>query len=204
MNTSNLSSRSWYRDRWFNTEAQFIQLYPLAVQQLNEVHWTPLMVAYKALQFLKTKPGDKILDIGSGIGKFCLAGAYYKPQAFFYGIEQRKTLTEYARSAKELLGFSNVEFLLGDFTQVDFREFNHFYFFNSFGENLTDLYRIDESIDYSAELYYYYSTYLRHKLDKLPPGTRFVSYCSSDDEVPMSYVLVKTLHEGKLKFWEKL
>lgn len=203
MDPKNLQSRSWYRDRWFANEAQFIQLYPLPIQQLDHVHWTPLVVAFKALQFLKTRPGDKILDIGSGIGKFCLAGAYYKPQALFYGVEQRHRLVEYARTAKDLLGFTNVEFLQGDFTQVNFKEFNHFYFFNSFGENLADRYRIDESIDYSAELYYYYSTYLRNKLDTMPAGTRFVSYCSSDDEVPLSYQLIKTQYEGTLKFWEK-
>lgn len=203
MDTRNYSSKSWYRDRWFANEAQFIQLYPLAIQQLDHVHWTPLAVAFKAAQFLKTAPGVKILDIGSGIGKFCLAGAYYKPQAFFFGVEQRRNLVEHARAAKELLGFQNVEFLQGDFAQVDLREYDHFYFFNSFGENLTDQYRIDESIDYSAELYYYYSTYLRNKLDKLPGGTRFASYCSTDDEVPMSYQLVKTLYDGTLKFWIK-
>jgi len=32
------------------------------------------------------------LDIGSGVGKFCLAGAYYKPSASFFGVEQRKDL----------------------------------------------------------------------------------------------------------------
>ena len=58
-------------------------------------------------------------------------------------------------------------------------------------------------IDYSAELYHYYSTYLRHKLDTLPGGTRFVSYCSADDEMPLSYQLVKTHYDGKLKFWIK-
>jgi hypothetical protein len=203
MDSTNCSSRSWYRDRWFGNESQFIQLYPLAIQQLDHVHWTPLAVAFKAMQFLKTKPGVKILDIGSGIGKFCLAGAYYKPGACLYGVEQRRTLINHACAAKELLGFTNVEFLPGDFTQVDFGAFDHFYFFNSFGENLTDLFRIDESIDYSAELYYYYSTYLRNKLDKMPGGTRFVSYCSADDEVPVSYQLVKTLYEGTLKFWVK-
>lgn len=203
MDTKNLPSKSWYRDRWFSNETQFTQLYPLTIQQLNDVHWTPLSVAFKAVLFLKTGPGVKILDIGSGIGKFCLAGAYYKPEAFFYGVEQRRNLIGHARTAKDLLGFNNVEFLPGDFTQVDFREYDHFYFFNSFGENLTDQYRIDESIDYSAELYYYYSTYLRNKLDKMPGGTRFVSYCSADDEVPASYRLVKTLCDGALKFWIK-
>lgn len=190
-------------DEWFGTEARFCRLYPQHIRRLNDIHWTPLAVASKALRFLKTKPGDKILDIGSGVGKFCLAGAYYKPQAYFFGIEQRRSLIEHATQARDLLGFTNVHFLQGDFTQIDFREFNHFYFFNSFGENLTDVAKIDDTIDYSTELYFYYSNFLRSKLEVLPDGTRFVSYCSSDDEVPLSYALVNTHFDGLLKFWIK-
>jgi cyclopropane fatty-acyl-phospholipid synthase-like methyltransferase len=196
-------SSSSHLDEWFGTEARFCQLYPQHIRRLNDIHWTPLAVASKALRFLKTKPGDKILDIGSGVGKFCLAGAYYKPGAFLYGIEQRRSLIGHASRAQEHLGLTNVRFIQGDFTQVDFKEFNHFYFFNSFGENLTDVAKIDECIEYSTELYFYYSNFLRSKLETLPDGTRFVSYCSCDDEVPLSYTLVNTHFDGMLKFWLK-
>lgn len=197
------TSSSHCLDDWFDTEERFCRLYPHHIQRLNDIHWTPLAVTRKALRFLKTKPGDKILDIGSGVGKFCLAGAYYKPRASFYGIEQRSSLIEHATRAKERLGFSNVRFLQGDFTRLDFKEFHHFYFFNSFGENLTDVAKIDKRIDYSVELYFYYSNFLRSKLETMPDGTRFVSYCSGDDEVPLSYSLVHTHCNGLLKFWMK-
>jgi SAM-dependent methyltransferase len=203
MNPLNHTALNGHLDKWFESEAHFSLLYPTAIQQLDPVHWTPLAVATKAMNFLKTGAGVRILDIGSGIGKFCLAGAYHKPRAQFVGVEQRRSLIEYARSAQGLLGLDNATFIQGNFTQVDFKEFNHFYFFNSFGENLTEQYRIDESIDYSAELYHYYSTYLHYKLDTLRSGTRFVNYCSLDDEVPLSYQLMKTYFEGKLKCWVK-
>ncbi len=197
------NTKTLYLDKWFDTEAQFCRLFPLHIQQLGSVHWTPLSVAYKAMRFLKSKPGDRILDIGSGIGKFCLAGAYFKPKAFYFGIEQRKSLVTHANEAKKILGFENVKFIHGNITQIELRDFNHFYFFNSFGENLADASKIDESITYSAELYYYYSNYLRNGLDRMPYGTKFVNYCSQDDEVPLTYQLVNTQYEGRLKFWIK-
>jgi len=44
--------------------------------------WTPLAIARKAAEFL-AEPGSKVLDIGSGIGKFCLTGAFFNPEATF-------------------------------------------------------------------------------------------------------------------------
>ena len=45
------------------------------IQQLDKIHWSPLSIIYSATQFLAHKEEVKILDIGSGSGKFCLAAA---------------------------------------------------------------------------------------------------------------------------------
>ena len=39
------------------------------------MHWTPVHVARRAAQFLVTGPETRVLDVGSGPGKFCLVGA---------------------------------------------------------------------------------------------------------------------------------
>ena len=83
-------------DKWFSSDSQFHALFPASVHELARNHWTPLRIAQKAADFLAAEGGMKILDIGSGIGKFCLAAAYYKPNAFYYGIEQREDLVAYA------------------------------------------------------------------------------------------------------------
>src|SRR6187431_2719392 len=84
---------------WFSTDYRFHTLYPPFLQPLSKNHWTPLDVARKAAMFLAEK-NARILDIGSGLGKFCLAAAYYCPQAYYLGIEQRMDLTEYAEAAR--------------------------------------------------------------------------------------------------------
>src|SRR5436190_18491285 len=92
----------------FISDTQFDQLYPLNIQQLTKRHWTPLYVARKAASFLATERGARVLDIGSGIGKFCMAAASIRPESFFYGVEQRSRLVYYADKVKNLLGLENV------------------------------------------------------------------------------------------------
>ena len=59
----------------------------------------PVKYCKKSCHFLATDYSVRILDIGSGVGKFCLAAAYFKPNAFYYGVEQRKVLVSYAETA---------------------------------------------------------------------------------------------------------
>lgn len=198
-----LEKRS-HAENWFRSDEQFNEVYPLSIQTLARRHWTPLGVARKAANFLAAESGVRVLDIGSGVGKFCLAAAYYKPNAYYYGVEQRKTLINHAEAARELFHFENVIFTHGNFTQLDFRNFDHFYFYNAFYENLAGTDKIDESIDYSGELYNYYNRYLYKQLERKPAGTRIATFHSLEDEMPQSYHEVGSEFDGLLKFWIKV
>jgi SAM-dependent methyltransferase len=184
-------------------DAAFDSLYPERIQQLSREHWTPMGVAKKAARFLAAEPGKKILDIGSGVGKFCLIGAHYFPEASFHGIEQREELYQCALSARELTAAKNADFIHGNFTQIDLAEFDHFYFYNAFFENLASEGHIDQQIEYSTILYQYYSRHLFKELDAKPSGTRVVTFHSLEDEVPPSYQLVDATVDFLLKMWIK-
>ena len=191
-------------ENWFKSDLLFNKLYPSSIQLLAQRHWTPLVVARKAANFLAAESDVKILDIGSGVGKFCLAAAHYKPKAFYYGIEQRKRLVNHAEAAKEMLRVENVSFMNGNFTQIDFRNYDHFYFYNSFYENLKGTDKIDNSIDYSLELFNYYNRYLYKQLEQRPAGTRLASFHSLEDEMPPGYHIVGSEMNELLKFWIKI
>jgi SAM-dependent methyltransferase len=191
-------------ENWFSSDTRFDHLYPSSIQELAKRHWTPLNVARKAAGFLGAENNARILDIGSGVGKFCLAAAYYKPKAFYYGVEQRKSLIYKAETARQVLRLENVSFIHGNFTQLDFRNYDHFYFYNAFYENLSGTDRIDESIDYSGELYNYYNRYLYKQLELKPAGTRLAAFHSLEDEVPQSYHVVGSEFDNLLKFWIKV
>ena len=188
----------------FNSDDQLNEIYPASMRQLAQKHWTPLSVARKTADFLAADNSVRILDIGSGIGKFCLAAAHYKPNAFFYGIEQRKSLMTCAEIAKQKLGINNASFIYGNFTALDFRNYDHFYFYNAFYENIDGTEKIDSSIDYSGELYNYYSRYLYRQLEQKPEGTRLATFHSLEDEVPKDYHVVHSEMDNLLKFWIKI
>lgn len=189
---------------WFKSERQFDQLYPTHIQELAPSHWTPLHVAKKASHFLAAEKNARILDIGSGVGKFCLSAAFFEPDVQFFGVEQRHNLVKYAEKVREILCLRNVSFLYKNVTAIDFEDYDHFYFYNSFYENLDNTNKIDSTIDYSQALFNYYSIFLLRKLESKPAGTRLVTYHSQGYEVPEGYLLVRDEMDGQLKFWIKI
>lgn len=188
---------------WYRSDAAFDWLYPERVQLLSARHWTPIDVAKKAARFLAARPGCKVLDIGSGVGKFALIGAHYFPEVFFYGVEQRKELHHYALAAREYTNTGNADFIHGNFTQIDLADYDHFYFYNAFFENLDHKQPIDHLVEYSPSLYMYYSRYLRRELDSKPPGTRVVTFQSLEEEMPPGYRLASASADSMLKMWMK-
>jgi SAM-dependent methyltransferase len=192
------------KERWFNSNEQFNTIYPSTIQDLSRRHWTPLEVARKAATYLSSPKNSRILDIGSGVGKFCLSAAYFRPNCFFYGVEQRQNLVEYAEKARVILGLNNVSFINANFTQLNFKNYDHFYFYNSFYENLIGTDKIDDSIEYSSDLYHYYNKYLFKQLEQKPIGTKIVTYHSLEEEVPEGYVIVDTDMNHLLKYWIKI
>ncbi|HTE00079.1 MAG TPA: methyltransferase domain-containing protein [Mucilaginibacter sp.] len=186
----------------FSDDAAFDWMYPEHFQLLSLEHWTPLSIARKAAEFL-AEPGARVLDIGSGIGKFCLAAGYHFPETHFYGVEQRHELIYYAEDAKGYTELSNVNFIYANITQVNFKEFDHFYFYNSFYENIDPDNQIDDTIEISESLYIYYTQYLFKALDEKPSGTRLVTFHISGQEVSPDYKLAGIACNGLMKMWIK-
>jgi hypothetical protein len=195
---------SLHGENWFSTDDKLHQLYPGPIRSLARMHWSPLYITQKVVSFLAPHDNVKVLDIGSGAGIFCLAAAFYKPTASFFGVEQRKNLVDHAVIAQKKLGFKNVHFIHRNFTQLNLAEYDHFYCYNAFFENLDGTDKIDNEIVYSNELYNYYSIYLYNQLEKMPVGTRVATYCSWGDEIPPCYQVAETNFNNLLKFWIKI
>lgn len=189
---------------WFGSDRKFNSLYPKPIQEVAEKHWTPLEVAKKAAKFLAISTDVKVLDIGSGAGKFCLTAAYHHPLTLFYGIEQRANLVKLSEELANFLELRNIYFICDNITNIDFDKYDHFYFYNSFYENIQGTQKIDSSVPYSQELYNYYNRYLLKQLNKKCAGTRLVTYHSFGIEIPEGYEVVHTDYNEYLKFWIKV
>lgn len=70
-------------------------------------------------QFAKIKPGDTVIDLGSGAGNDCfVARAEAGAEGKIIGIDFTPAMIEKARENAEKLGFNNVEFRQGDIEQM--------------------------------------------------------------------------------------
>lgn len=185
------------------TDEDFNQIYPDSLRAAAETHFTPVQIARMAAEYLVTEPGTRILDIGSGAGKFSMVGASCT-DGYFTGVELREGLHKVAQKIKSAYKIDNVELIHGNIMDIDFRWYDAFYFYNSFFENMAPQEKIDDTIKLERKLYEDYSNYVKQQLSGLPNGTRLVTYFSYMDELPSSYVPQHKVRNGKLKFWEKM
>ncbi len=66
-------------------------------------------------EFARIKPGDKVIDLGSGAGNDCfVARALTGEIGLVIGIDMTKEMIKKARANVAKLGFTNVEFRMGD------------------------------------------------------------------------------------------
>jgi hypothetical protein len=181
----------------------FNELYPYQIKQLAKHHWTPVVVAKMAAEYLVERPDTKVMDIGSGAGKFCLIGASCT-QGMFYGIEQRGHLIEISKRIASDHDLQNVEFVHSNICNIDFSDYEAFYYYNSFQENLDTSCPIDDVILPYHHLFYFYSNYVKIQLYKAPVGTRLVTYWTDSKEVPNNFRLNRSACNGLLNFWVKV
>jgi SAM-dependent methyltransferase len=183
-------------------DQDFDQIYPEAISRLSIFHWSPVHVSRTAAQMLATEPGTRVLDIGCGPGKFCFIGAS-TTQGRFTGVEQRGKLARIAQSVVQKHQIPRVEIIHGNILDVNFRDFDAFYLFNPFEENVLPDLRIDYDVELKPRLYTDYTVHVHQQLLHMPLATRVVTYCGECLEIPNCYACVKTAFTDKLKLWVK-
>lgn len=181
---------------------KFNSIYPKSLQNIAEYHFTPLQVCRAVTSYFAAKSCKKVLDIGSGAGKFCLAGSVITDISFT-GVEQRGSLNKIATKLSKKFNLKNTRFIQANIIDIDFSEFDGFYFFNAFYENICKTGKLNDEIVLDKALYELYSNHVKKQLSTKPIGTCLVTYFSYLHEVPESYSLVNSTFEDKLKMWEK-
>jgi len=184
------------------TEENFSNLLPAYLRKASRLYFTPIHIAQIASQWL-TEGGKKhVLDIGAGVGKFCITGASHS-DSFFYGVEYRTSLANLANGLINHFDIKNASVHKGNITDVDFNNFNSFYLFNPFYENLIPSMRLNDEVELAGAAYSYYLKETEIKLDNSATGTRLVTYHGNNFEVPESFKKIKETPDGFLKLWIK-
>ncbi|MCB0634489.1 MAG: class I SAM-dependent methyltransferase [Saprospiraceae bacterium] len=183
-------------------DEEFDHIYPEAIREVADTHFTPIQVSKFAARALADRPNIKILDIGSGVGKFCTIGSVCS-EGYFVGVEQRTGLCNIAKGICSRYNLTNVEIINANILDISFTDFEAFYFFNPFQENLSVAEKIDDEVELRRELFYEYSLFVKEQLAAMPTGTKIVTYYSFLREIPESYTLKSSAFNEKLKVWEK-
>jgi len=183
------------------TDAHFDAHYPPHIRRHAFTHFTPVEVARAAARFLVSGAGDRVLDVGSGAGKFCCVGAL-TTAGRFTGVERRPALHAAAEALAAVHAVERVDFLLADVAEIDFANYDAFFLFNPFYENLGLDEPIDDSVILERAAYARYCALVRDRLAARPPGTRLATYYSFLEDVPRTaYRDAGETGMEKLRFW---
>ncbi|HEX7669861.1 MAG TPA: hypothetical protein VF395_09770, partial [Polyangiaceae bacterium] len=87
-------------------DAEFDVAYPPGIRAVSSSFWTPVSVALRAAELLVTTASSRVLDVGSGVGKFCIIGAA-ATGATFTGVEHRPRFVSVAERVADLFGVAS-------------------------------------------------------------------------------------------------
>ena len=94
--------------------------------------WALDWMVKEKCKFLCEGGHKRILDVGSGLGKFCIEGAALYPDCEFVGVELDKDRIECSNKVLELTGLTNVKFIHDSFENIDFSEYDGIFIYNPF------------------------------------------------------------------------
>jgi SAM-dependent methyltransferase len=184
-------------------DEDFDKIYPPDIRRLSKRHFTPVNVARKAAEWLNEfEEKKKLLDVGCGVGKFCFVAGSLTNHAIT-GIDYRENYIYLCKSLCERYGIKNLDFIQQNILDVNFKDYDTFYFFNSFLEQIDETAHLDEEYETSFFLYNIYVTHLRKQFFAMPAGTNIITYHVLNDQIPANYSLVKSDFDGLLKMWNK-
>lgn len=202
--TTALAVAEKLRARQYVRDALFDSVYQQTIQAVSARYWTPISVALAGANWLRTASCQRLLDVGSGPGKFCIVTRLAAGCAV-RGIEQRPGLVQAARAAAVSYE-AEVRFDHGTIDQIDPGDSDAFYFFNPFGENhYVGEDRFDEEVELSNERFMRDLGVVEGWLDRARRGTCVLTYHGFGGRIPDTYSLARrqTTRSGVLRLWVK-
>jgi predicted RNA methylase len=172
----------------FPGDRAFDRLLPLALRIVSSQHWTPIVAAVRAAEWIERLGIQTVVDIGSGAGKFCVVAALAS-RAQFTGFEQRAGLVIAARElANTLQVDERVEFLHGTLGETLLPKAQAYYLYNPFGENLLESEdHLDQDVELSDGRYLRDVAAVEQLLRDAPIDTYVLTYNGFGGEIPATY-----------------
>lgn len=193
-----LRNGGWVEDRYFD------RLLPDALRAKSESFWSSVHVAQTAARWLEAAGARQVLDVGAGVGKFCVVASLTTGRRT-WGLERRGPLVAEARKLAQALR-ADVVMEEGDLRVVEPQRFDAFYFYNPFAEHLVDKYeRIDDTLVCSVDEYLRDARTVERWLRAAKVGTVMVTHNGLGGRIPCTWRCEKEQRCGgnPLRLWVK-
>ncbi|XDD41411.1 methyltransferase [Leptospira sp. WS60.C2] len=180
---------------------------PLPYQSLSHYQWTPIQIVELTWEYLQKQTIRSVVDLGSGVGKFCLHLATLSKGRFpIVGIEDRSDLFTVSETLREKWNLSSVSFLNQSFLEDFPLGHSHYYAFNPLYETMKASFSIDMQKEKSALLFLQSVQILKNHLFRCKVGTKLITYHGFGGSVLPGYQLVlkKELEMGEWAVWERV
>lgn len=188
------------------SNSEFDALFPAEMRARSVSYWTPVRVATIAAHWLEINGATRVLDVGSGAGKFCSIGATVT-DAVFHGVERRAHLVEVAETLARRLGVAErTAFVVGDLDAVAFGDYDALYLYNPFYEGFNGPGSwFDETVEIGPAQARADIERIEDMLASLEVGVQLVTYHGYGGRVPDSFRLVQStaFGGGRLLCWQK-
>jgi SAM-dependent methyltransferase len=188
------------------TDRAFDRFLPERLRPVSSEFWSPLAVARRAAEWFDAAGVQHVLDVGSGAGKFCVAGALFG-RCNFTGLEQRPFLVRSARDLARLFDVNDrVNFVLGSLGEVPTPPADAYYFFNPFGDDSIGLHaRAESNRTLVRERYARDVAAAEQLLREAAAGTCLLALNGFGGRVPPGYDLTRVDWSvpGALRLWRR-
>ena len=187
------------------TDRAFDRFLPESLRQLSSQYWSPLVVARRAAEWFDDAGVQRVVDIGSGAGKFCVAGALFG-RCSFTGLEERPFLVKSARRLARLFDVNDrVRFVLGSLGDVPAPSGDAYYFYNPFGDYSFETDAIPRNRTAQEERYQRDVAEAEDLLRGAPSGTWVLTFNGFGGRMPEGYELIRVDSElpSALRLWRR-
>lgn len=180
---------------------------PEKFRTVSPYQWTPISVIVTSWEYLQEEKVTSIVDLGSGVGKFCLnLGKLSKDRFPILGMEDRIELYQIAESLKDKWKTREVKFEHRNFLEEFPYEYSHYYCFNPLYETMKASHSIDGTKDKSALLFIHNLQTLKNHFLNCKIGTKLITYHGFGGSVLPGFkvLLKKELEFGEWMVWERI
>jgi predicted RNA methylase len=185
-------------------DASFDAFIPVHERAVSVEYWTPLRVAARAAEWFSQFGARLVVDVGSGVGKFCVAAALCG-RFECIGLEHRPRFVAAARRLAEVFEVADrVRFVQS--SDSPWPPADAYYLYNPFAENVCAREdQLDTSVELTPARYQREIARAEQFFARAPAGTLVVTYNGFGGRVPDSYrqVAVDRDQAYELCMWQK-